>query len=122
MASRDSGVPSLLGFRNAATRNTLMSGMICFRVIFWGLVLIFLMLPGAFLVGIIGRIAGFRPGSKPGTVETVFGWFGIIALGGIMVGGCVIAGLIDYAVATAVEQGGPGGFQQPNQNLVAVFK
>jgi hypothetical protein len=93
-----------------------MSGMICFRLIFWGIVLTLLMLPGAFLVGIIGRIAGFRPGSKPSTTETVFGWFGILFLTGIMLGICVVAGLIDWGVSTAMERG-PGWPQ--NGNLVA---
>jgi NPCBM/NEW2 domain len=94
-------------------------GMICFRLVFWGIVLIVLMLPGAFLVGIIGRIAGFRPGTPPGPVEKVFGWFGIIVLGGIMLGMCLIAGLIDWGIATIAENG-PGGFQPPNNiNLVA---
>ena len=90
--------------------------MICFRLIFWGIVLILLMLPGAFLVGIIGRIAGFRPGSKPSTAENVFGWFGIVFLTGIMLGICVVAGLIDWGVSTAMERG-PGW--QGNVPLVA---
>jgi hypothetical protein len=81
--------------------------MLCFRVIFWGIVLFVWLIPGFFLVGIIGRIAGFRPGSKPGPVETVFGWFGIIILGGVMLGICLFAGLIDYMVASIVERG-PG--------------
>jgi hypothetical protein len=79
--------------------------MLCFRVIFWGIVVIISMVPFFFFVGIIGRIAGFRPGSRPGTVEKVFGWFGIIFLGGLMLAICTVAGLIDWGVATMVERG-----------------
>jgi NPCBM/NEW2 domain len=77
--------------------------MLCFRVIFWGVTLFILLIPGFFLVGIIGRVAGFRPGSKVGDVEKVFGWIGCFILGGIMLGICVVAGLIDWAVSSAVE-------------------
>ncbi len=74
--------------------------MLWFRIIFWGIVLIVSMLPFFFLVGIIGRIAGFRPGSRPGSVETAFGWFGIIFLSGLMLGICGVAALIDWGVAS----------------------
>lgn len=77
--------------------------MLCFRVIFWGVVLIVVMIPFSFFVGIIGRLAGFRPGSQAGTVEKVFGWFGLVFLGGIMLGICLVAGLIDWGVSTALE-------------------
>jgi len=87
--------------------------MLCFRVVLWGVVLVLMMIPGAFLVGIIGRVAGFRPGSKPGTGETVIGWFGIVFLGSIMLGMCVIAGLIDWGVSSLVER-----VQNPIQNPI----
>ena len=91
--------------------------MLCFRVILWGITLVIVMIPGAFLVGIIGRIAGFRPGSKVSGTETAFGWVGIIVLGSIMLGMCLFAGLIDWAVSAAVEHnaGGGGGFDPPPQ-------
>ncbi|MBI2804241.1 MAG: NPCBM/NEW2 domain-containing protein [Planctomycetes bacterium] len=76
--------------------------MLCFRVIFWGIVLIVWAIPGFFLVGIIGRLGGFRPGSKPGPVGKVFGWFGIVFLGGMMLGVCVVAGLIDWGISSFV--------------------
>jgi hypothetical protein len=78
--------------------------MLCFRFIFWGIVLVVLMIPGAFLVGIIGRVAGFRPGAKQQTGETVVGWFGIIFLGSIMLGICVFAGLIDWTISSLVDR------------------
>ena len=73
-----------------------------FRIIFWGGACVVSLIPFFFLVGIIGRIAGFRPGSPPGTVEKVFGWFGIVLLGGIMLGICACAGLMDFAVNSAI--------------------
>ncbi|HZZ77503.1 MAG TPA: NPCBM/NEW2 domain-containing protein [Gemmataceae bacterium] len=54
------------------------------------------------MVGIIGRIAGFRPGAPPGTVEKIFGWFGIVILGGMVLGICLCAGLMDWAVSSAM--------------------
>jgi hypothetical protein len=76
--------------------------MLCFRFILLGIALVALLIPGAFLVGIIGRVAGFRPGHKPGTGGTVVGWFGIIFLSSIMLGICIFAGLIDWGVSTIV--------------------
>jgi len=87
--------------------------MLCFRVVLWGVVLVLMMIPGAFLVGIIGRVAGFRPGSKPGTGETVIGWFGIVFLSSIMLGMCVIAGMIDWGVSSVVDR-----VQNPQQNPI----
>ena len=87
--------------------------MLWFRVVLWGIVLALLMIPGAFLVGIIGRVAGFRPGSKPGTGETVFGWFGIVFLSSLMLGMCVIAGLIDWGVSSIVDR-----VQNPHPNPI----
>jgi hypothetical protein len=81
--------------------------MLCFRLVFWGIVLVLALIPGFFLVGIIGRIAGFRPGSPPGAVEKVFGWFGIIVLGGTMLGICMCGGLFDWAITSAVENATP---------------
>lgn len=81
--------------------------MLCFRVIFWGIVLLVLLIPGGVLVGIIGRIAGFRPGSKVGSAETAFGSIGIVVLSVACLGICLCAGLIDWAVATIVDRATP---------------
>lgn len=99
--------------------------MLCFRLIFWAVVLFILLFPGFFLVGIIGRIAGFRPGSQPGPVEKAFGWFGIVFLTMMMFGICVVAGFVDWVVGTTVENVqqhraqnpppfNPGPFNPPN--------
>jgi hypothetical protein len=87
--------------------------MLCFRVFLWGIVLVVTLVPFCFFVGIIGRIAGFRPGSPPGAVEKVFGWFGIVFLGGLMLGICMVGWLIDWGVTTVVENSQNRPFNQP---------
>src|SRR5688572_9322624 len=76
--------------------------MWCFRVFLWGGALLAMLLPGFFFLGLIGRVTGLRPGRKPGEAETVFGWIGAVVLGGIVLGICIIAGLIDFAVSSVV--------------------
>jgi NPCBM/NEW2 domain len=80
------------------------SSMLCFRVILWGGAALVALIPFCFLVGIIGRIAGFRPGSQAGTVEKVFGWFGIVVLTGLILGICLVAGVVDWGVTSAMMQ------------------
>jgi hypothetical protein len=97
--------------------------MLCFRIIFWGVVLIAWLIPAMFFFGIVGRLAGFRKGPPVSGSEKAFGWIGIIILGSIMVGLCVGAGLIDWAVADFASrlpnddfinlQPQPQPFQQP---------
>jgi hypothetical protein len=90
--------------------------MLCFRIGFWLIVAFVALIPFCFLVGIIGRIAGFRPGSQPGTVEKVFGWFGIVILGGMILGICLIGGLVDWGISSALQN--MPQFAQPQPKFI----
>jgi hypothetical protein len=90
----------------------------CCRISYWLVVFFVLMFPGFFLLGIIGRIAGFRPGSKVGGVEMTFGWVGILFLGVLMLGICLIGGLVDYFIFNSVWPAAANQPHRPGQPLL----